>query len=414
MIAQHRAGHWPAPRSRRGVALCALVTLGLGTACGGSHHSAGPSATATSTGTASVSPSTSPPATSSASTASSSSACTDTALASWSLSRLAAQTIVVPVDETDVAAVTPEVAAGVGGVILFGTRAPADLGQSLAQLSRAAPGGIAPFVMTDEEGGSVQRMANLVGSLPSARQMGATMTPAQIQARATEVGRRLLAAGVTMDLAPVADVDAGVGPNSTNPIGTRSFSGDEKTASADALAFATGLRAAGVVPVVKHFPGLGGVNANTDLNPAATQPWSVLQGNGLLPFVAAVRAGQPAIMVSNASVPGLTSLPASISRAVITDELRQRLGFTGLVVTDSLSAGALAKAGYPVPRAATSALVAGADLVLYGAAAKDVASVTAQTVAAVVAAVQSGQLPKTRLIDAVSHVLQAKHVAVCG
>ena len=121
---------------------------------------------------------------------------------------------------------------------------------------------------------------------------------------ALRVGRRMRAAGVTMDLAPVLDLDGGPGPNARDPDGTRSFSPIEKTASAAGLAFAAGLQAAGVVPVVKHFPGLGGATGNTDLMAAAMLPWSSLQRNGLLPFAAAVRAGVPAVMVANASVPG--------------------------------------------------------------------------------------------------------------
>ena len=134
----------------------------------------------------------------------------------------------VPVEENDVASVTPDVAGGAGGVILFGSSAPPDLAHAIAGLAASAPGGIRPFVMTDEEGGAVQRMANLVGSVPSAREMGATMTPTQITRLARGLGLRLRAAGVTMDLAPVLDVDGGAGPDNRNPDGTRSFSADAR------------------------------------------------------------------------------------------------------------------------------------------------------------------------------------------
>jgi len=93
-------------------------------------------------------------------------------ISSWSLRRLVRQPVVVPVAETNVAAVAPEVAAGAGGVILFGNWAPSDLGDDLTALTQEAPGGIVPLVMTDEEGGTVQRMANLVGWMPSAPTRG--------------------------------------------------------------------------------------------------------------------------------------------------------------------------------------------------------------------------------------------------
>ena len=335
-------------------------------------------------------------------------------LATWSVERLAEQTVVVPVAEDAVGSAAPEVAAGAGGVILFGAQAPPGLTPSLARLVRGAPGGVPPLVMTDEEGGAVQRMANLVGSIPSAREMAATMTPAQIERFAAQAGRRMKAAGVTMDLAPVLDLDGAQGPSAANPVGTRSFSPVAAAASADGLAFAAGLAAAGVVPVVKHFPGLGGASANTDVAPASTRSWASLRASGLLPFTAAVRAAIPAVMVANASVPGLTRLPASISPAVITQVLRQQLGFSGLVLTDSLSAIALSAAGYSVPEASVSALAAGADMVLYDAGAAAAASLTDQAVRAITAAAGSGRLARSRLEDAVRHILHAKHIDLCG
>jgi beta-N-acetylhexosaminidase len=184
--------------------------------------------------------------------------------------------------------------------------------------------------------------------------------------------------------------------------------------SADGLAFSAGLEAAGVVPVVKHFPGLGGATANTDVTPALTVLWSNLQVNGLLPFTAAVRAGVPAVMVTNATVPGLTTLAASIAPAVITQVLRQQLGFAGLVLTDSLSAVALSAVGQSVPKASVDALAAGADMVPYSADPSTVASVMDQTVQAIVSAVGSGELSRSRLENAVLHILDAKHIDLCG
>lgn len=341
--------------------------------------------------------------------------CSATAvLAAWPLDRLAAQTVVVPVDESDVAAVAAQVSMGAGGVILFGSAAPADLVSQLQTLTAAAPGGVPPLVMTDEEGGAVQRMANLAGTIPAARQMGATMSATQIRQLAQTLATKLKAAGVTMDLAPVLDIDGGAGPNNDDPDGTRSFSTDPAVASADGLAFATGLRDGGIIPVVKHFPGLGSATGNTDATPAATLPWAQLQNAGLLPFRDAVAASMPAVMVANAEVPGLTASPASVSATVITQELRNALGFRGLVLTDSLSAVALSSAGYSVPAASVAAITAGADMVLYTPAAAQVPSVTSATINAIVAAVQRGTLPQSRLVDAVAHVLSAKTINVCA
>ena len=335
-------------------------------------------------------------------------------LGGWSLARLAEQTIVVPVEESNVLLVRDEVAAGAGGVILFGGSAPSNLGVSLQALEAGAPGGIAPFIMTDEEGGVVQRMANLVGWIPSARQMGATMSPAQIQQLANGLAQRMRANGITMDLAPVLDVDGGPGPNNIDADGTRSFSVNPTIAANDGVAFAQGLLAGGIIPVVKHFPGLGGTYGNTDVTAAATPSWATLQGAGLLPFQAAVAAHLPAVMIANASVPGLSSLPASLSPAVMTDVLRNQLGFQGLIITDSLSAVAITSAGYNIPQATVAALRAGADMVLFNALPGQVASVTDATVGAIVAAVNTGTFSRSSLESAAGYVLATKGVNLCS
>lgn len=333
-------------------------------------------------------------------------------LATWSVDQLAEQVVAIPVQEIDVDAVQSEVAQGVGGLLLFGTAAPSNLGAQLKALETGAPGGIAPLVMTDEEGGGVQRMANLVGSLPWARQMGSTMTAAQIESAAESVGQAMLAQGVTMDLAPVLDVDGGVGPNATDPDGSRSFSANPSVASSDGLAFAEGLVAAGVIPVVKHFPGLGGASGNTDDGPATTQPYSALQTGGLVPFEAAVQAGLPAVMVANASVPGLTTAPASLSSAAIQGLLQDQLHFQGLILTDSLSAGSITALGLNVAQATVQAIAAGADMVTFGSGSP--ALVTAAVDAAMTAAVADGQVSTARLSNAVSQILAAKRVDLCS
>ncbi|MDA8296073.1 MAG: hypothetical protein M0004_05720 [Actinomycetota bacterium] len=335
-------------------------------------------------------------------------------LSGWSVRRLAEQTLVIPVQERDVHAIRPEVAAGAGGVILFGARAPADLAHQLAQLGAAAPGRIRPLVMADEEGGAAQRLANLVGQVPAARTLGAEDTPVMIRRVATSLGRALRAAGVTMDLAPVADVDGGVGPNNRDPDGTRSFSADPTRASADVVAFLKGLAAGGEIAVVKHFPGLGGASGNTDVMAARTLSWPVEQRVGLPPFAAAIAAHVPAVMVSNATVPGLSTLPASLSPRVVEAVLRGRLGFHGLVLTDSLSAVAIKAAGFSVPEAAVAALRAGEDLVLYNPPSGSLAALTAAIRTAITRAVAAGSLSRSRLEAAVAHVLSAKAIPVCG
>jgi beta-N-acetylhexosaminidase len=271
---------------------------------------------------------------------------------------------------------------------------------------------VPPLVMTDEEGGEVQRMANLAGNMPWPRTMAATLTRAQVTALAEQVGRRMRAAGVTMDLAPVMDLSDGPGPDNAHPDGQRSFSLSPSVAAAYGIAFAWGLRAGGVIPVYKHFPGLGQASYNTDFGPASVPPLPVLKAAALLPFEAAIRAGATAVMVGNVTVPGLTgALPATLSAPAITGLLRGQLGFRGLVLTDSLSALAVTDAGYSVPRAAARSIEAGTDMVLFDSA--TAAITTDDIIASIVSAVTAGQLPVARLDDAVQHVLTAKNISLC-
>lgn len=336
-----------------------------------------------------------------------------TVLSTWSLERRAAQLVVVPAEEDDVLAVQPLVTEDVGGIILFGSDAPPTLPADLAALRRTAAGGVPPLVMADEEGGEVQRMANLVGNLPWPQTMAATMTVGQVRALAEQVGRRMRAAGVTMDLAPVLDLSDSPGPDAAHPDGPRSFSIRASIATAYGLAFAQGMLEGGVIPVVKHFPGLGQASHNTDFGPASVPSLSVLEAGALQPFAAAIAAGAPAVMVGNVSIPGLTgTLPATLSAPAMTGLLRHRLGFRGLILTDSLSALAIQDAGYVVPQAAARAIEAGADMVLFNT--SDPAVTVNAIIASIVSAVTSHRMSVTRLDAAVQDVLRAKRVSLCG
>lgn len=337
-------------------------------------------------------------------------------LAKWPIAQVAAQLVVVPVDEGDPGAIGAAVRFGVGGVILFGNDATASLKSQLATLRAETLDNRGLLVMADEEGGGIQRLQSIVPSMPWPRQMAETMSTKQVWDLTHRVGADMSQYGVNMDLAPVLDVDGrDVYPGESDPDGYRSFGGNTSVVSNYGVAYLAGLLRGGVIPVVKHFPGLGGASGNTDYGPAHTLPWKTLQKVAIPPFKAAISFGVPAVMTSNASVPGITSLPASISYAVTTRILRKQLGFKGLVITDSLSAGALSGIGYSVDQASVAAIEAGADMVLFGLLAtpgNDVGQ--AQSVRnALVAAVRAGHLARTQLDAAAALVLAAKHVDVC-
>ncbi|WP_034087478.1 glycoside hydrolase family 3 N-terminal domain-containing protein [Streptacidiphilus albus] len=398
------------------VAVCAVALIA---ACTSGHssssHQAGASATPARSTPASASTSTSASASTSASrtpTAAAGDCTTAARLAAWPTRRLALLTVAVPVAETSPQDVTSEVEAGVGGVVLFGTSAPSSLGSRLAALRERVPGRIGLLVMTDEEGGDIQRMANLVGSLPWPAWMGTHWSPAEIQQAVTEVAKRMSAEGVNMDLAPVVDVDGrDEPPSDSNPDGWRSFSGSTAVVTRDALAYMAGLRAGGVIPVLKHFPGLGGSSYNSDIAPAHTVPWPVVQRVGLPPFAAAIAAGAPAVMASNDTVPGFAAYPTGLSPTQL-GVLRNTLHFGGLVITDSLSAGAISGAGFTIPQAAVQAISAGSDMVMFGLMSNESGETNA-IADAIVSAVADGHLPRTRLVDAAAAVLAVRHEDLC-
>lgn len=331
-------------------------------------------------------------------------------VSAWSSWQLAGAVILAPARLDDLAAARPMVAAGIGGVVLFGSPR-GDVRAQLRQL-HAAAGAWPLLVASDEEGGGIQRLAALTGALPWPRDLAAR-GPAAIRAAAAAMGRALRALTVRIDLAPVADLDAGPGPDANHPDGKRSFSADPATASADVVAFARGLLDAGIVPVVKHYPGLGTASANTDAATGVTAPLSALRQRDLLPFAAAIRAGVPAVMTSNAVVPGLSPLPVSLSAAA-TRLLRDTLGFRGAIITDSLSATAISAAGFSLGQAVVRALTAGADAVIIGRGdATNGGALAASVRASIVAAVRGGALPIPRLREAVRRLAALMGTATC-
>jgi beta-N-acetylhexosaminidase len=394
----------------------ALVSLAALAGCGAAAPRA---STPTNPSTAKLAPSGGASSPTSSSTVPA--ACTNASVvSSWSVSRRAAQLIAAPVLDAEPAAISAAGELRAGGILLLGSVPPPAVLASRLAAAGVSPG---PLVMADEEGGGVQRLVPDVQSIPWPRQMARTMTTAAVAALADNVGTEMRRAGVDVDLAPVLDVDGAPGPSATDPDGSRSFGADPQIAASYGIAFMQGLQRSGVLAVVKHFPGLGGSSGNTDYGPASTEAFSSLQSGGLIAFRRAFAAGARAVMVANATVPGLSAGPASLSPAVIGGLLRSQLGFGGLVLTDSLSAGAIAAAGYGVPAAAAAAVSAGADLVLFGStltpaataalAPAAMASTFRAAVAAIEGAVADGSISYSRLDAAVEEVLAAKGADLC-
>jgi beta-N-acetylhexosaminidase len=231
------------------------------------------------------------------------------------------------------------------------------------QLHDAGDGadGLPLLLSMDQEGGVVQRLAVGVDPVPSALSVGATGDLSYARAVARENGRTLRRLGLTMVLAPVADVD----PDGVSVMGSRAYSTDTDAASKMVVATVEGYLQAGVVPVVKHFPGLGTVSGDSHRSlPVQQKSVAELERSDLVPFAAAVEAGAPVVMTAHVAVPALDKgVPASLSPVVVGELLRDRLGFRGVVITDSQGMGPV-HGPYGPAEGAIRSLLAGNDLVL--------------------------------------------------
>jgi beta-N-acetylhexosaminidase len=254
------------------------------------------------------------------------------------------------------------------------------------------------FAGVDQEGGLVTRVGTPLTQFPTFMTHGASGRTHLAAEAARASGEELRAAGFTVVFAPVADVTSGPGDPT---IGSRSAGSDPQQVARVVTAAVRGYESAGILSVVKHFPGHGSVPQDSHLGlPVQRAPLHELRRRDLVPFRAAARAGAPAVMVAHLDVRAVDpDVPSSVSGPVVTGLLRERLGFDGLVVTDSMQMHGLTdRVGSG--EAAVRSLRAGADLLLMPAdpvAAKQ----------AIVAAVRDGRLPGRRLRDAAARVVAA-------
>jgi beta-N-acetylhexosaminidase len=247
-------------------------------------------------------------------------------------------------------------------------------------------------------------LKSLIGPAPSARELAQSQTVQQVHDLAAERGKKMRDLGITVDFAPVVDVtDAPDGV-----IGDRSFSGDPGTVTAYAGAYAQGLREAGLLPVLKHFPGHGHGSGDSHKGGVVTPPLSELQTNDLVPYRTLVTQAPVAVMVGHLQVPGLTGDdPASLSPAAV-QLLRNGIGyggppFNGPVFSDDLSSMAAISDKYGVSEAVLRTLQAGTDIALW---------VTTDEVPAVLdrlqKAVAAGELTTQRVNDSLARVATMK------
>ncbi len=218
------------------------------------------------------------------------------------------------------------------------------------------------FTCVDMEGGRVDRFRNVFGSAPSAADVFATGNRRVFRKHGKVIGESCRALGFNTDFAPVVDLAFEA---SKTVMSSRAVSADPKEAVVYAREFLAGLRAANVVGSAKHFPGLGEANLDTHHElPSVDKSWKDLWAADLYPY-RSMRRELPMILIGHANYPAVThdQGPASLSRKWITDVLRKKIGYRGLVVSDDLEMGGVLKAA-PIEQAAVEHIRAGGDLCL--------------------------------------------------
>jgi beta-N-acetylhexosaminidase len=281
------------------------------------------------------------------------------------------------------------VGGGLGGVVLF-ARNCVSVEQVAALTAALAAERPDVVVATDEEGGDVTRLDAAVGSpVPGAYALGVVDDVALTRSVFAALAARLATAGVTLTLAPVADVNSA--PD--NPvIGVRSFGGTADLVARHVAAAVAGTQAAGVAACAKHFPGHGDTTVDSHVG------LPTVRDLALAPFRAAVDAGVAAVMTGHLLVPGYGPLPATLNPELVSGVLRRDLGFAGVVVSDALEMGAIGGT-VGLGEGAVLAVLAGVDALCLGG---DLDGEAVASVArdALVTAVRSGRLPESRLAEA--------------
>ncbi|RRR97403.1 glycoside hydrolase family 3 protein [Glycomyces terrestris] len=290
-----------------------------------------------------------------------------------------------------------------GGVIYFdwanGLRDPAQIAALSNGLQAAST--VPLLIATDQEYGSVVRIGEPATQFPGAMPLGATRDLAAAEEAARIAGAELRAMGLNQNFAPDADVNV----DPANPvIGVRSFGSDPALVADFAAAQVRGYQAGGVAVSAKHFPGHGDTGTDSHVGlPVITHTAEEWERIDAPPFRAAIEAGADMVMSAHLQFPALDDslAPATLSRPILTGLLRERLGFTGVVVTDALDMQGV-RTEYGDDRVPVLALLAGADLLL-------MPPDFPLAYEAVLDAVASGELTEARIDESVRRILALKH-----
>ena len=310
-----------------------------------------------------------------------------------------------------------------GGVILFAqnlkdAEQSRDLVMSLQKASLEGGAPTALFIATDQEGGGVSRLVTGT-QMPGNMALGATGDPDAARQAAALMGEELSSVGINMDFAPVMDVNS----NPANPvIGVRSFSDDPETAAVFGTSFTEGLHSQGVISALKHFPGHGDTDSDSHTGlPVIDKSLEDLRSCELIPFESGLQEADM-VMTAHILYPQIEkdtyiskmdgneiTLPATLSRTIITGLLREELGFDGVVVTDAMNMDAIAAHFDPMD-AVRLAVNAGVDMMLMPVDLSTEEGIAAMDdyISDITAMIESGEISQERVDEAVTRILVLK------
>ncbi len=289
-----------------------------------------------------------------------------------------------------------------GNIILFAHNCPSppDVASLTALLQGSAP--VPLLIAADQEGGAVTRLGPPATVMPSAMARGAADDVALAERAAAVMAAEMRAVGINVGLAPVADVNS----NPLNPvIGARSFGEDPYRVADFVGATVRGLQSYRVAACAKHFPGHGDTAVDSHYGlPRIERSLDDMERLDLVPFQAAMTAGVQFVMSSHILFPALDpDRPSTLSRAILTGLLRDRMGFDGVVITDSMEMAGITQ-DRSTPEACLASFAAGADIVCPSHHRADQAGAHAL----ILAAVRDGDIPMHRLDEAVNRILRLK------
>ncbi|MDR4889564.1 beta-N-acetylhexosaminidase [Fredinandcohnia sp. QZ13] len=292
----------------------------------------------------------------------------------------------------------------VGGIIFYkyNFETPTQVIQLVNQLKARNSSSLPLLLGVDQEGGRVTRLPGGLTNFPPNKQIGQVNNPEFSYKVGTLLGHELKEFGLNLDFAPVLDINS----NPNNPvIGDRSFGNNAEVVSKLGIQTMKGIQSQNVITTIKHFPGHGDTSVDSHLDlPIVNKSLKELKELELIPFERAINQGADVVMVAHILLPQLDKTnPGTMSKAVMTDLLRKQLGFTGVIITDDMTMGAITE-HYGIGKAAVESVKAGSDIILVGHDYNNVVKI----ISSLKTAVQNGEISEQRLNDSIERIIQLK------